>query len=428
MSTVTDPRVISDVALGVSWQAAEEEAVPGNYVPDQYIFARRIAPNEDANLLTPDGTHGQQFRHAGGRRVNSRAPKLELEIFGTKRNLCFLLEGALHGQPQSTEAGGDITETGDDNTQLSAWVLNGVRPHHNLEFNAGPPVAHKLYVDLVDATGTRTVTIWKDSGKTQKVAEGSLAGDGTITLAEQNNSGISGTVAVTYTTDDTDIVLTIDKIHYQFSRAVTRYFRMGYRYKNRTYIFSDCTIQQLEFQAAENAEMMIMANIVARRCDIQDPGSSSFIPADIDLETYTLSECVFTKDPSGTPVAPAFDDMTLTLENNINQYVGNSDLPQKLIKQGWQLLTGRIRGEMCDEFEDLIDQARGLITTGGAAAMTSLRVAFTYNGTFLIDMPVGHFRIPQAPEVSEELVEKVELEFDAVTDGSADIAAISLEV
>jgi hypothetical protein len=94
-----------------------------------------------------------------------------------------------------------ISESGDDQNQLANWSFSGAIKGSNTD------TAGKVYVKLSDSGGTRTVSVYKDSGKTQKVAEGSKAGDGEVTLAEQNSSGLSGTVDVTYTTDDSDIVL-----------------------------------------------------------------------------------------------------------------------------------------------------------------------------------------------------------------------------
>lgn len=421
---ITAPRVVSDVALGISWQASEGLALPGSYTPDQFIFARNVTVSEEPNLLDPQGTHGRFFKHAGGRRISSRSPNLEIELYATKANMPFLLEGVANGQPQSTLANVDLIETNDGGAQLAAWVLNGVRPRHNLEFTA--PQTHKLYVELTDVAGTRKVELFKDAAKTLKVASGTRLGDGSLTFTEFASSGLSGTVTVTYTGDDLDIVLEITRIKYQFAGAISRYFRIVYRDGGRNLILSDCSLASLELRASENAELMVTARILARRFDIQDPGVV-YTVAGLDLETYSMSELTFTKDPAGTPISPAVDDFKLTIANNIEQYVANSALPQKLIKRGWQTFEGTIRGEFGDELESLIDQARGLITSSGTAAMTVLRSDFDFNGKLRIDLPVGHFMIMH-PKTTGELVDKVELSFEGLTDGSVDAAAITLEV
>jgi hypothetical protein len=93
-------------------------------------------------------------------------------------------------------SGTEIVEVGDDSNQLSSWSLSGVELSNTDDF--------KLYWELTDSGGTRTVTLYKDSAKSSAVASGSKSGDGSITLSEQNSSGLSGSVTVTYTVDDTD--------------------------------------------------------------------------------------------------------------------------------------------------------------------------------------------------------------------------------
>jgi hypothetical protein len=46
------------------------------------------------------------------------------------------------------------------------------------------------------------------------VAQGSRVGDGSITLTAQNLSGLSGTVAVAYTGDDTDAGNSLELVRY----------------------------------------------------------------------------------------------------------------------------------------------------------------------------------------------------------------------
>ena len=60
---------------------------------------------------------------------------------------------------------------------------------------------------VIDLAGTRTVTLYKAAAKTPGdiVAQGSLTGDGTITLTQQLGSGLSGSVDVAWTANDTDI-------------------------------------------------------------------------------------------------------------------------------------------------------------------------------------------------------------------------------
>lgn len=88
------------------------------------------------------------------------------------------------------------TIAGDTASQLSALSITGVTTSNSNAF--------VLYWNLTNATSTRTVQVYKDSAKTQLVLQGSRTGDGSITLAEENSSGLSGSVTVAYTQNDTD--------------------------------------------------------------------------------------------------------------------------------------------------------------------------------------------------------------------------------
>jgi hypothetical protein len=92
-----------------------------------------------------------------------------------------------------------FTEAGDASNQCSAWSLTGADLNNT---NGGA-----LYWKLVDAAGTRTVSLYKnsDGAAGNLVAQGSRSGDGAITLTEQNSSGLAGSVTVTYSGDDTTL-------------------------------------------------------------------------------------------------------------------------------------------------------------------------------------------------------------------------------
>jgi hypothetical protein len=96
----------------------------------------------------------------------------------------------------------ELTEAGDASNQLSNWIINGITSSNSNSF--------VLYWKLTNAVSTRTVNIYKDSAGTNEVASGSVSGDGTITLTASNDSGIndsgiSGSVTVAYSGDDTTV-------------------------------------------------------------------------------------------------------------------------------------------------------------------------------------------------------------------------------
>jgi len=99
------------------------------------------------------------------------------------------------------------TEANDGANQLSSWLLSGLDLGTNTDANG------RLYVELTDSGGTRQVDVYKDSAKILLVAQGTLVGDGTMTLAAQNSSGLSGSVSVAYSATDTDVRLTCYKLY-----------------------------------------------------------------------------------------------------------------------------------------------------------------------------------------------------------------------
>lgn len=95
----------------------------------------------------------------------------------------------------SAITGPTVTEAGDASNQMSSWVINGA--------TAGETNSFVLYWTLTDSGGDRTVNVYKDSGGSNLVATGTRTGDGSVTLTEQNSSGITGSVTVAYSGDDT---------------------------------------------------------------------------------------------------------------------------------------------------------------------------------------------------------------------------------
>ena len=105
-----------------------------------------------------------------------------------------------------------IEEGGDGANQLDNWVLAGATKRKGDEYTEPIQIANAswyglYHVKLFDVAGTRTVELYRDSGLTEKVAEGSRVGDGAIALAAVGGSGLTGSVDVAYTGDDNTITL-----------------------------------------------------------------------------------------------------------------------------------------------------------------------------------------------------------------------------
>jgi hypothetical protein len=94
-----------------------------------------------------------------------------------------------------------LAEAGDQASQLSNWSLSGFEKGVNTAANG------KIYVSLTKPAADTIVSLYKDSARTQLVAEGRIIGgaSGGVTLVAQNASGLTGTVDAAYTANDTDI-------------------------------------------------------------------------------------------------------------------------------------------------------------------------------------------------------------------------------
>jgi len=82
--------------------------------------------------------------------------------------------------------------------QLTSWSLTGLRRYTNCQPVGDFKTQGRLSVEISTAGSDHTVTIKMGD---ISVASGSRTGDGSVTLAEANDSGISGTVSLAYVAD-----------------------------------------------------------------------------------------------------------------------------------------------------------------------------------------------------------------------------------
>lgn len=101
-----------------------------------------------------------------------------------------------------------VFEINDTTDKLSLWTLAGAKRGINISEDG------RLWITVLDETpgaGQARVQLFMDSAKTQEVARGDAADGATVTLAAQNNSGLTGTVKIgTITTGLTAPILIID--------------------------------------------------------------------------------------------------------------------------------------------------------------------------------------------------------------------------
>jgi len=87
-----------------------------------------------------------------------------------------------------------VTTHDDPNAVFDHWVLDGASRANTDDGRA--------YVRLAQAGGDTTVSLYRDAARTLLVASGTLAGSdtGTVQLAAQNGSGLSGSVEASFAT------------------------------------------------------------------------------------------------------------------------------------------------------------------------------------------------------------------------------------
>jgi hypothetical protein len=107
--------------------------------------------------------------------------------------------------------------------QFSSWSITGVKRFFNCDPCRLRPTWGEVEIILSTAAGVHTLSLYNEAG--DLLAQGSRTGDGSITLAEQNDSGISGSVTLTYSGDITENVYLIARfpasyqIHYKSTGA-----------------------------------------------------------------------------------------------------------------------------------------------------------------------------------------------------------------
>lgn len=113
----------------------------------------------------------------------------------------------------SSVSGQTTTVAGDTASSLTLFTITGATSSNTN--------GYKLYWKLTNSGSTRTINVYKDAAGSNLVASGSRTGDGSITLTQQNTSGISGSVTVAYTTDETTLSAQILTIGYSLTKTGT---------------------------------------------------------------------------------------------------------------------------------------------------------------------------------------------------------------
>lgn len=413
---VTDPRVIVDTAVGIDWQAAEDEAIPSApFSPAQFVVARSMSRDPDPSYIQPDGSHGSIHRRFEGTRITTQAFKKELALFGSRHQLLPFLEGVMNGEP--TTAFSELTLGGSGAGNISDLSFVGIRPYHNASpFITNPTTKSAVFIQMTESPGFPvTVDFFSDAALTIQVGTAVVASSGTPTpITPVGGSGLSGSVTLSAAATDTANAV-IDKINYTFENQFTRFFRLFYTDSSEVVILSDCVVQALGLESSESGELVATIQVMAKRRDIIKDEALIIPQVQLDLVTYSHSELTLTRDPSGSPFNPVVDQFAFNVENNVLQYLGNAPTPQKLIKRGFVEIGGNLQGEMADEFEKLIDDARA--NTDAGAGFKDLRAEFELSTKKTrFEMRKVRFRLAE-PGFTDDIVEKATLDYEAHFDG-----------
>ncbi|MGC2064565.1 MAG: VWA domain-containing protein [Thermodesulfovibrionales bacterium] len=186
--------ILSDIG-GINFSSPAANLQSTILAPNSYI-------NLYANLASANSVFGWTGECAGG--INPCEIKMDADNKNVTVN--FSATGSptqfILGVTKSGTGSGTvfpvITENDDAANQLDNWQLDGITTANTN--------AYTLYWNLSDFAGVRTVQLYKAlaKGAADRVAQGSLSGNGIIFLTAQNSSGITGSVDVAYTGNDTD--------------------------------------------------------------------------------------------------------------------------------------------------------------------------------------------------------------------------------
>ncbi|GIW60237.1 MAG: hypothetical protein KatS3mg087_1303 [Patescibacteria group bacterium] len=345
--TITNRRPKNKFGVAFAWQT--NDTTPASISNARFFVASDVSSERGQIAIDPQGTHGSMFMKDTHREVAIR-PRVSITIFGAREFLSFLLEAATFGQPSVSNA--DITESGDTAGVLSNWSLTGVRVGYNTD-NAA-----KLYVTLdadAPSAGQNTVSLYKDAARTQLVAQGIGGDNTTITLSEQNSSGLSGSVDIgAASADNSNIELTLNKITYNFAALPTRKFTTFITDGTDMYKYVGCVVNLLECSSEDESPLVCRVEIWALN-EVNEPAAGTItIPA---MNVYSHHDLIFTTDVAGTPTTQSPKSFVWTITNNLSDPLAGGATPAVIFNRSVDLtLTCRL--EPSDEAEALLDKGR----------------------------------------------------------------------
>lgn len=344
---LTNVRDYSQVAIGKKWQVTKGSAVTPN------LFFRNCAviPVEDREYLEPQGSDGSKYPLMTGKIETMKFPKCTARYLLSPTLAAFLLESMLQGA--TAVANGGLTESGDAGDELSTYAFAGIRPYINTD-SAG-----KIYAELSDSGGTRTVNIYKDSGKGggDLIATGTKVGDGIVTLSESNNSGVTGVVTVAYSDGEALVTLLIQVITYVFAVQPTKYFTFAYDDGIKKVTLTDCLTQSMTLSFGEADSIEVTEEILALKYEKED---SDLTSSGIDVNYFGARHLDLRDDIDDENTQLTLETFDFSMSRNYVAAGKSGGVPSYYINEGYPTMTLSLTGQASDEFSDMHDDGRAL--------------------------------------------------------------------
>lgn len=366
--------------------------------------------------IDPQGTTGSEFDR-DSHSETAQLPRARLKLYaGSRALLAALLEHATHGRPTATLAGSDLTESNEGAGVLGTWTFAGVRPGFNTD------AAWKLYVTLTDETpgaGQARVSVYSDSGRSQLVAQGSAANGATATLAEQNSSGLSGTVALgTVTATDSDIEITILRVRFARSATIDRYFTLFRDTGAELEVLSGCTVQRLRLSSREADALMVEVDILAAAYASLAATTMTPALASGDKEYFAHAHAEVTYNASEHSALA----LVHGIEHDVEQDLANAAAPTAIWKRGSRCLPIEITQRFAAE-------SRGVVDDGIAGTWRQVTATYAYGSKELaFTYPRCKLTQPSLPGSRQDGYADHALTLEARDDGSADPVQIILDL
>lgn len=346
--TATNPRIGSDVIIGMAKQAAAGSPA----APTVYFNAKKMGDAPNNVDLEYRGTQQTLFKRREPVRRVAYDHEETLEAFINHNSIRLLMENALSGAPFCSLAlSGAMSIGGSAAANLSGLCLYHPSGNHN--------ASNIIYGSLDQQTSQIIVKLYKNASMTSQVASGVVASSlGSTTLAERNSSGMSGTVIVTSGAVDTaSLVIYTAYARMQTSTKFNNYlsFRMYDGYTVQA--MQDCVVQKITLKSGDGEALEAEITIKGGETSLTETSmtgtfdTDSYFAHNGDLTLYRSSSL-----PGGLhDTELAAETLEFELENTVRSFRGNNEAPFAQIKQTTRAM-GKFTAPYTDEVDSIVDK------------------------------------------------------------------------